>query len=424
MGTLSRKGGALLVGLVCVMTFVPRAAAAQTPPVSTESTSSGGGTPSGPFSLPAPWIATDVGNPAVAGAVVPGNGTFAVIGAGTDIGPMTDQFQFLYQQMTGDAQIVARISGLEAPDAWSKAGVMIRGALTASAAHASLFATAANGWSFQRRLVSGGSGFYTGAPIEAGSEQSWMRLVREGNLFTTYQSRDGSVWTLIGSETISMPETVYVGLAVTSHNALQTATASFGNVVVDAPSETNKAPIISMMDPTIDRAYTAAADVSLGATATDVDGVVTRVDYYSSSELLGSSTAAPFRFTWTGVPQGTYTLKAVAVDNAGAVGMSDPVILTIEGTPQKPTKLAFSPPPDHATNVSSYAVQLRVLGQPQTAAPVAAGNIGKPQVFEGTIVVDISSIVDPLPAGTYYAVVVSIGQGGSTPSAGSPGFTK
>jgi hypothetical protein len=38
--------------------------------------------------------------------------------------------------------------------------------------------------------------------------------------------------------------------------------------------------------------------------------------------------------------------------------------------------------------------------------------------------VDISTLVDPLPAGSYNAVVVSTGPGGSTPSSPSPVFSK
>ena len=45
-----------------------------------------------------------------------------------------------------------------------------------------------------------------------------MKLTRTGNAFTAYQSVDGTNWAQIGSATISMATSVYVGLAVTSHN--------------------------------------------------------------------------------------------------------------------------------------------------------------------------------------------------------------
>ena len=60
--------------------------------------------------------------------------------------------------------------------------------------------------------------------------------MREGNLFSAFESQDGSQWTVIGTDTIVMPATVYVGLAVTSHNASLTATGTFSNVAVSTPA--------------------------------------------------------------------------------------------------------------------------------------------------------------------------------------------
>ena len=71
--------------------------------------------------------------------------------------------------------------------------------------------------------VSGGSG---SAPV-------WVRLVRSGNTFTSYRSTNGTTWTTISSRTISMGSTVYVGLAVTSHNNSALSTVTFTNVTVN-----------------------------------------------------------------------------------------------------------------------------------------------------------------------------------------------
>ena len=75
-----------------------------------------------------------------------------------------------------------------------------------------------------------------------------------------YYSANGTTWTLMGSQTITMGSTVYVGLAVTSHKTTALATATFDNVSVwiddrvwvsglkgsnrpDARLQTNFAPI-------------------------------------------------------------------------------------------------------------------------------------------------------------------------------------
>jgi hypothetical protein len=55
---------------------------------------------------------------------------------------------YVYQQISGDADIIARIGDLDGAGAYAKAGVMIRRSLDASAAHAFAHVTlgAAFGW--------------------------------------------------------------------------------------------------------------------------------------------------------------------------------------------------------------------------------------------------------------------------------------
>ena len=51
-----------------------------------------------------------------------------------------------------------------------------------------------------------------------------------------------------------------------------------------------------------------------------------------------------------------------------------------------------------------------------TASPVATRDLGKPAPSSGVITVDISTLVNPLPTGSYYAVVRATNASGSTPS--------
>jgi regulation of enolase protein 1 (concanavalin A-like superfamily) len=187
--------------------------------------------------LPAPWLAQDIGSPSVAGQASYSSGTFTVLGAGSDIWGSTDQFQFVYQPLTGDGEIVARVAGVENEDAWSKAAVMIRGDLTANAAYAMAAVTSLNGTIFQSRSSAGGaSTFLTGTT--AGAPQ-WIRVVRSGNTLSGYYSADGSTWAALGTSTITLGSTVYVGLAVTSHNPAGAATAIFTNIAVTRGTTTN-----------------------------------------------------------------------------------------------------------------------------------------------------------------------------------------
>ncbi len=59
---------------------------------------------------------------------------------------------------------------------------------------------------------------------------TWLRLQRSGNTFNGYASFDGQTWVLLGSDTISMPTQIYLGLAVSSHNSAQGTSAQFLNI--------------------------------------------------------------------------------------------------------------------------------------------------------------------------------------------------
>jgi hypothetical protein len=58
----------------------------------------------------------------------------------------------------------------------------------------------------------------------------WLKVVRTGSSFEGFSSPDGIVWTSVGSQTISMGSSVFIGLAVTSHNDGILCTATFENV--------------------------------------------------------------------------------------------------------------------------------------------------------------------------------------------------
>ena len=60
----------------------------------------------------------------------------------------------------------------------------------------------------------------------------WVRLVRTGNVFVAfYRHQHEQGWRrVVGTDTIVMPATIYVGMAVTSHQAGTLATATFDTV--------------------------------------------------------------------------------------------------------------------------------------------------------------------------------------------------
>jgi regulation of enolase protein 1 (concanavalin A-like superfamily) len=190
------------------------------------------GTPTPPPSLPAPWNDRDIGAVGAAGSATTnaGNTTYTVKGAGADIWGTADAFHYAYRTMTGDGVAIARVASVQNTNAWTKGGVMIRETLDASSAQALMLASSSKGLAFQRRTIAGATsvstaGALVGAPY-------WVKLERIGNTFNAYSSPDGTTWTLVGSDTIAMGATVYVGLAVSSHTTATAAAITFDNVTM------------------------------------------------------------------------------------------------------------------------------------------------------------------------------------------------
>jgi len=172
-------------------------------------------------------------------------GTFTVTAAGADIWNQADEFHYVYKQLTGVGSIIARVESVEHTDVWAKAGVMIRETLDAGSVFAGVFITPTNpdgtptqGCRFQTRTATDGSA--TSDTSVATAEQMaitapyWVKMERDvASNFRASYSVDGTTWMpMVWRPAISMGSTVYVGLALTSHNAGVMGEAVFSNVQI------------------------------------------------------------------------------------------------------------------------------------------------------------------------------------------------
>jgi tripartite motif-containing protein 71 len=178
--------------------------------------------------LPTPWLTQDIGSVGLAGSASYANGVFTLKGAGADIWGTADAFRFVYKVMSGDGQIVARVASLQNTNTYAKGGVMFRESLAANSKHAMMDVRPSGGAEFSRRTTTGGS---TSATTRSGvAAPYWVRLVRSGSTFTGSVSSDGVNWVQVGSASISMGSSVYVGLIVNSHSSSALCTATIDGV--------------------------------------------------------------------------------------------------------------------------------------------------------------------------------------------------
>ncbi len=180
--------------------------------------------------VPTPWVNQDIGAVGVAGSTSATSGVFTVKGAGGDIWGSADAFQAVMQPITGDVQIVARVAGIQAANTYAKAGIMLRGSLTAGSAHVILDLRPNGVIEFMTRAVDGGSTTWLSGTTQPAPV--WLKLTRTGTSVAGFVSPDGVSWNQVGATTLSAPAGAYVGLAVTSHDVTQLNTSTFDNVGV------------------------------------------------------------------------------------------------------------------------------------------------------------------------------------------------
>jgi hypothetical protein len=185
------------------------------------------------------------GNPASVGSFIEAPvGTYTMTASGADIWGQADEFHFAYKMLTGAGSIVAKVESVERTDNWAKAGVMIRETLDAGSKFAAVYitptaadGTSANGCRFQARTDTD-AGATSDTSVATAEQTSiiapyWVKLERDvGGNFRGYYSANGANWTSMSwnPQFITMSSNVYVGLALTSHNAAATCEAVFSNV--------------------------------------------------------------------------------------------------------------------------------------------------------------------------------------------------
>jgi hypothetical protein len=222
--------------------------------------------------------------------------------------------------------------------------------------------------------------------------------------------------TLLGSDTTSPYTFSWSNVAAGSYGLRALARDNTGGTTwsstVAVTVNANQPPTVSLSSPLTGTPFTAPAAIALIASASDLDGSVQKVDFYNGSTLLGSSTAAPFTFTWANVPAGSYSFSAIARDNLGASTVSPWSDVSVSsGSTTTLSTAVFSPAvvPDA---IDYYVFEVFPVGSdPAVASPVATQNLGAPTPVNGEINADVAITITGLAPGSYIATVSSVSSG-------------
>ncbi|MHC4241764.1 MAG: protein kinase domain-containing protein [Planctomycetota bacterium] len=164
--------------------------------------------------------------------------TYTVRGTGIDIWHVFDEFHFAHKMLDGDGEIKARVEDLQRVACWTKAGIMMRNSIEPTSKHASVFIRPGGVVEFQSRAKERGPTRSIRLCVRDMTFPHWIKLKRQGNIFTGYHSSDGLNWKEIRGDDpnqpahmeVTMGRAVNIGLAVTSSDAGRTAEAQFSNV--------------------------------------------------------------------------------------------------------------------------------------------------------------------------------------------------
>jgi outer membrane protein assembly factor BamB len=231
-GGISVANGQFYVGTVGGQLYAFGQGSAPTPP------------PPDP-NCPTGFTCQDINNPAQ-GSEQSSGGNLTVIAAGSDIKGTGDQFRFLSEQVTGDAQSSTRIlSQVPQPGLTQQAGLMVRQtAAVASPFYAILDYPNDSPPDLKVWYRSAlGKNPTLLATYPAATPVSVM-VQRKGNMFSAGVSADGTNYTLIPGSTadVDLPTTTMQGIAVASGSATAYGTATFTGTSVGAALTTTMAP--------------------------------------------------------------------------------------------------------------------------------------------------------------------------------------
>lgn len=196
--------------------------------------------------LPAPWDHDNVGGATGDATLIPcdsDNPTLTVSSNGITH-PLSDKIHLAYQTICGNTEIIAKVESITNG---GLAGIMIRESLDGGSKKVALRTQLQP---FVHRDVRYADNGYQQTQQLFRPQHMWLRIVRNGNMFTGYTSTNGMSWQFAFFVNVNMSSCAYVGLFAEGPIDNVTSDAEFTNISISGQMP-------GLVDNTEGRAFTA-----------------------------------------------------------------------------------------------------------------------------------------------------------------------
>ncbi len=231
-----------------------------------------------------------------------------------------------------------------------------------------------------------------------------------GWYFTAGSTVYGDIMSYVGEilPYYSSPLVNYQGVATGTSTADNARTINNTAITVAGYRSTNAInpyPDVNITSPVNGTSYIYGSPITITANATDTNGTITQVDFYSDSTYLGSSTTSPYTFVWSLPTLSNHLLTAWATDSFGGLRISCGVSVVTQAaavqensplpSPWKDYDLIYTSLPGSSTyNSGTFTLTGSGNGQsydpPNT--PDSSYYVTQPLCGDGSIIARVTSI--------------------------------
>jgi hypothetical protein len=124
-------------------------------------------------------------------------------------------------------------------------------------------------------------------------------------------------------------------------------------------SSTGAAPTVDLVFPLAGTAFAAGSTINFRVNAAGGESSLMRVDYLANDVAIASASVPPWNASWSGAPQGTYTMIAKALTYQNSSAISRPVNISVMPPEAGGTSIAVASPPPGATYYPGDELELR-----------------------------------------------------------------